>query len=103
MAVSEHDPQSACGRVSLELDVCPCGCVSAIIVSMNHLMGCEYFQVFIYKLVCVPMWVSSSVCLGSCVYELGCVCMCVWVCLYQHGVLGVYHCIFELILGRRTV
>lgn len=46
------------GCVSLWLWIC------VIIVSTNHLMGNEYFQVFIYKLVCVPVWVGSSVCLG---------------------------------------
>lgn len=33
-------------------------------VSMNHVMGSRYFQEFVYKLVCVPVWVVSSVCLG---------------------------------------
>lgn len=82
MTPKVHVGECLCGTGSVSLWLCIC----AIIVSMNHLMGCEYFQVFIYKLACVPMWVSSSVCLGSCVYELGCVCMCVCLSLPARGV-----------------
>lgn len=44
----------------MALDVCIC----EITVSMDLVMGSGYFQVFVYKLASVPVWVSSSVSLG---------------------------------------
>ena len=45
-------------------------CISEIILYMNHVIGSNYFQVFVSKLVCVLVWVHSSVCLGI---------LCLWI------------------------